>query len=183
MKVLKPIGIGILIIVLLAFSISLFLPSKIIIKRSTIVHSSEQIVFDQVNNLKNWEKWSPWAELDPNMETTYNDISSGEGASYTWQGNNDKVKSGTLTIVSSIPCESIITSLDFGKEGKGNGKWVFEKQSDGTKVTWSMEADMGWSPVGKIFGQLMDKFLGPTFEAGLEKIKNVSESGEMSNAN
>lgn len=57
MKTLKRILIGILAIIVLLVIVAFFLPSKAYVERSIVINAVPRIVFDQVNTLKNWEKW------------------------------------------------------------------------------------------------------------------------------
>jgi hypothetical protein len=50
-----------------------------------------------------------------------------------------------------------------------------ERVADGTKVTWGDYADVGFNPYGRYFILFMDAFMGPDFEKGLNKLKNVIE--------
>lgn len=47
------------------------LPSDYRIQRSATIAAGPEQVFAQVNNFHNWEKWSPWARLDPNAKTAF----------------------------------------------------------------------------------------------------------------
>ena len=46
------------------------------------------IVFEYVNDYKNWETFSSWKKNDPEMTFTYPAKTMGIGASYSWQGND-----------------------------------------------------------------------------------------------
>ena len=39
-----------------------------------------KVIFDQVNDLKMWEKWSPWVEGDSTIKVTYQGPGKGIGA-------------------------------------------------------------------------------------------------------
>ena len=82
--------------------------------RSTTMAAPPAVPFAQVNDFHNWEHWSPWAKLDPNMKTTYEGPSSGKGAQYAWSGN-DEVGEGRMTIVESRPRELVRVKLEFLK--------------------------------------------------------------------
>ncbi len=47
----------------------------------------------------------------------------------------------------------------------------------GTRVTWTNEGDMGANPVNRYFGLMMDRMVGPDFEAGLKNLKALAERG------
>ena len=77
--------------------ISAFLPSHVKFERSAVINAPPETVFQQVNTLKNWEKWSYWHQSDPEQKIAYSGPPAGTGASYAWDG--EKTKQGTLTII------------------------------------------------------------------------------------
>jgi effector-binding domain-containing protein len=174
---LKKIGIGLVVVIALIVIISFLLPNNVTVERSVIVNAPIEIVYRQVNDFHNWEKWSPWMEKDPDMEIEYFGSEKGKGSKYCWVGDPESVGKGCLSIVDEEENTSIKTLLEFEGTSPGNGNWTFEKISDGVKVTWAMESDMS-EPiiVGKYFGLLMDGLIGPDFEKGLSNIKNIVES-------
>lgn len=176
MKILKKIGIVLLIIIGLIIIVSLFLPSKVRVERSISILAPTEIIFEQINTLKNWNNWSPWYKLDTAVIQNYFGGEKGKNAGYTWDSKNSDVGKGKLTIVESTPYDSIITALDFMDQGIAYGGFNFKKDGEATVVSWYIDSDMGWNPIGKIFGLFMDGMLGPDFEKGLADIKRVSES-------
>jgi len=133
------------------------------------------MAFDQVNTLKNWEGWSPWHHIDPNMVLTYSGPASGVGARYDWQSNDKNVGNGSLTVTGSMPDSIVNTEMDFKEHGKGTADFTFTKTPDGTKVTWGMNSDMGMNPIAHYFGMMMDKMVGSEFEKGLNNMKEIVE--------
>ena len=175
MKIIKRILITLVVIVLLIVAIGFLLPGKVRVERSLVIKAPVEIIHAQINNLKNWEKWSPWQKMDPAMKTIYSGSDAGAGASSKWESTNKNVGSGSMTITSSSD-DSICTAMDLMENGTAIGKFVFVKADSGTKVTWSMQSDMGMNPIGRIFGLFMDKMVGPDFEKGLAGIKELAES-------
>jgi hypothetical protein len=45
-----------------------------------------------------------------------------------------------------------------------------------TRVTMSMEGDLGRSPVNRWFGLFMDRLAGPDFEQGLANLRKLCEA-------
>ncbi|MES2838319.1 MAG: GyrI-like domain-containing protein [Bacteroidota bacterium] len=176
MKMIKKIGIALLIIIGLVVVVSLFLPSQRVVERSISINAPTEIVFEQINTLKNWVNWSPWYKMDTAVVQTYFGGEKGKNAGYTWDSKNSDVGKGKLTIVESAPYDSIVTALDFMDQGTAFGGFKFKKEGEATVVTWYMNCEMGMNPIGKIFGLFMDGMLGPDFEKGLADIKKVSES-------
>ena len=174
MKILKRIGMALGVLLLLLIIVGFFLPSTYSAERSITVNAPVEVVFNQVNDLKNWETWGPWAAEDPNMTVTYGDITEGVGASHSW--TSEKHGPGKLTIAKSEAHKMIRTDLDFYDKGQAKGRFDFEPTDDGVKVTWGMDGDAGYNLIMRYFGVMMDSMVGPYFEKGLTGIKEIAEA-------
>ncbi|NNF01696.1 MAG: hypothetical protein HKN22_03355 [Bacteroidia bacterium] len=174
MKALKKIIFVLIAIVAVLFVITLFLPSDVTVSNKMTVNAPAEVCYDQVADLKNWEKWSPWSDMDPTMKVTYGETTSGVGASYSWAG--EKSGEGTLTVSDAVPAKSLKTALDFGPQGKGSGEWTFNEEEGATDVTWSFTAHMGSNPIGKMMGLFMEKQMTPMMMEGLSGIKEIAEA-------
>src|SRR6266478_2042707 len=85
-KILKAILYIIGSLVVLVLVVGLFLPSNVHVERTKVLKSPPEAVFNQINDLKNWDNWMPWNKMDKNIQVTWNgDKTSGEGASYSWK--------------------------------------------------------------------------------------------------
>jgi hypothetical protein len=164
------VGVGVLL------AIASTKPDDFQVSRSTVIDAPASVVFEQVNNLKKWEAWSPWAKRDPNMKLTYSGPESGTGATYAWAGNHE-VGEGKMTITDSRPNEKVDFKLEFLKpfEATNTANFTLVPESDKTKVTWAMAGKNNL--VGKVIGTLMDmdKMIGGDFEAGLSSMKAIAE--------
>src|SRR5271170_1839265 len=87
-------------------------PDDFVVSRSATIAAPPEKVFPHVNNLRQWEVWSPWAKLDPNAKNSFEGSPSGVGAVMSWDGNK-KVGAGKMTIMESRPCEFIQFKLEF----------------------------------------------------------------------
>ena len=175
MKILKFIGLGLLILIVLLVAVAYLLPRHVKVERTVTIKSSPEIVFVQVNILKNWEQWSPWHKIDPKMKLEYNNIPSGKGASYSWQSDVKNVGNGKLTITRVIPFDTIDVEMNFMDQGIALGGYNFKKVDSTVLLTWWMDADMGNNPIGRWMGLMMDRMIGKDFEKGLNSIKTISE--------
>ena len=102
MRFLKRLAIGSLLLIAAFLVVVWFQPDDYRLTRQTVIAAPAAAVFAQVNDLKNWDDWSPWAKLDPNAKVTFSGPQSGPGATFKWDGN-DKVGAGTMTITESKP--------------------------------------------------------------------------------
>ena len=64
-------------------------PEDFKVVRSATLNAPPAVIFEQVNDFRNWNAWSPWAKIDPNMKVTHSGAPSGTGAAYAWTGNDE----------------------------------------------------------------------------------------------
>lgn len=171
--------IAVLLIGLVAWAMAT-MPDAIHIERSVQIASPADFPFKQVNVMKNWEKWSPWYKMDPEQKMVYNEIAEGKGAAYSWDGK--KTGKGTIALESVKPNEEIVIDLNFTEpfESHPDGGYKFQKEGDGTKVTWYYDEKLAFmnKVMMRMFGmdqEGMDKMLGTSFEEGLAAMKTISE--------
>ena len=70
-------------------------PDEYRVERTVTIVAPAGEVFGNVNNLRKWEAWSPWAKLDPDAKVAFEGPEAGEGATMTWDGD-DNVGAGRL---------------------------------------------------------------------------------------
>lgn len=150
-------------------------PTPYEISREITIEAPAAVVFEQVNNHKNRDAWSPWEAMDPNMTKSYEGPESGVGARYSWVGN-DSVGTGSLEILESEPHSRIKSKLVFTApwESESTIEWKFVESGNQTTVTWMIKGELP----GYLFWmneEDMDEQMAPDFEKGLAKLKSVSE--------
>lgn len=149
-------------------------PDDFRVTRSATLDAQLAAVFAQVNDFHNWQDWSPWAKLDPNIKNTYEGPSAGKGAIFSWVGNK-KVGEGRMTILESRPNELVQIKLEFLKPFKSTNtaEFTFKPEGNQTRINWDMYGPCNF--MSKLFTVFMsyDKMIGPDFERGLGNLKNV----------
>jgi uncharacterized protein YndB with AHSA1/START domain len=145
--------------------------------RAATISAPPPAVFAQVNDLHNWEAWSPWGKLDPTMKRTFEGSPAGAGAIYTWAGNS-KVGEGRMTITDSSPSDLIRLKLEFLKPFAATctSEFSFKPEGDQTAVTWSMAGRNNF--IAKAIGLFVncDTMVGGDFERGLAQMKSLLET-------
>lgn len=173
MRILK-ITVAIIVLTIIVLLIAaLFLPNEIVISQKTLINSTSQVVFRQVNSMENYAKWSPFEE-DETMINTYEGPDAGVGAKRSWKG--DKVGEGSMTISASTPYSLIQKSIEFGAQGKAIETWNFEDTAGFTRVVWTTKIYDLTYPIGRLFGVMMDDMMLTAQLKGLRKLKELSES-------
>lgn len=151
-------------------------PTEYEVAREITIDAPAAVVFEQVNNHRNRDAWSPWEQMDPNMVKGYAGPDAGVGSVYTWEGN-DSVGSGSLEILESQPHQYIKSKLVFTSPWESTSiiEWHFSEEDGSTRAEWKV---MGELP-GYLFWMnegTMEEMMGPDFENGLALLKEVSEN-------
>ena len=172
------IGIGVLVVLIAVLAIIATRPGDFRIQRSAQISAPGDVVFSIINDLRQWEKWSPYDKRDPAMKKTFEGPSAGPGAIYGWNGN-DKVGAGRMTIVESKPGELVSTKLQFFRPFACTNQvnFILVPSGTGTQVTWAMNGKNSF--MGKAMSLLMnmDKMVGKDFEQGLANLNAVVRAG------
>ena len=168
---------GFFALVLLLIIISLFLPSQFEVESSILINADEEVIFDQLNDLRNWENWDPFIKSDSTITSEYSDPSYGMGAKSTWISDNSG--GGTLVITGSVKNKTVRTQLfmknEFGESILFEEK-TLELVSAGTRVTSRMQSDLGWSPLNKYGSLLIKKRVLEDYKKGLQNLKDYCEN-------
>jgi hypothetical protein len=145
------------------------------VERSITVNAPSHRVHGLVDDFHNWTSWSPWEDLDPDLQRSYSGADQGAGARYEWSGNR-KAGQGSMQITGSTP-EGIDIALEFLKPFKSTSmtRFAFEPSGSGTEVRWQMTGEQ--KGLMGLFGKFvsMEKLIGPDFEKGLARLKAVAE--------
>jgi len=178
MRILKII-LGLLLALFLIGFIALFIigngvPDKMTVSKTVKIDAPPSALYTQVNDLKNWENWSPWYKAEPDMDLTYSQNASGQNSWYSWKG--EKSGEGKLTIKKTIPNERIETFVEFVGMGESQGFWDFKPNGSSTDVTWGMTADSGSNFFAKaMFKMFFPSAMEKSFTDGLNNMKSVVE--------
>ena len=173
----KKILLGIAAIIIVFLAVVALQPADFRVTRSITIAAPPEVVFAQVNELKKWEAWSPWAKLDPNAKNNYEGPAAGVGAAFAWSGNN-QVGEGRMTITESRSNELVRFKLEFVKPmaGTSTSEFTFKPEGNQTTVTWTMSGKNNFVGRAMCLFMNMDKMVGGQFEQGLATMKSVAEA-------
>jgi Polyketide cyclase / dehydrase and lipid transport len=152
-------------------------PSTYRVERSTRIAAPPDVVFGLVNDFHAWDRWSPWAKLDPAMKVTYGGPASGVGSTYAWAGDN-KVGEGGMRITESRAPAKVGIRLEFLKPmaSVAQTEFAFRPEAGGTTVSWAMSGTNDF--MGKAFSLFidMDAMIGKDFDKGLGAMRTEAEA-------
>jgi uncharacterized protein YndB with AHSA1/START domain len=157
----------------------LLLPSQIQVQRGIDIGAPPEEVFPLVDDLRAFNRWSPWAGIDSATRYEFSGPESGVGARLSWSSENPEVGFGTQEIVASNPPEQVDLRLDFGPQGTARTHFYLAPVDTGTGVTWSFEYGIGNDLIGRYKGLIMSRMVGAKYEEGLSRLKALAETGRV----
>lgn len=153
-------------------------PNHFRLQRTATIAASPEAIYAELEDLRRWQTWSPWEDIDPALRRTYSGPATGTGSVYEWTSDNAKAGVGRMTITEARVPSKLVIQLDFIKpiRATNTAEFTLQAQDSGTAVTWAM---YGPSPfVSRLFGLIfnMDKMIGADFEKGLSRLKALTEN-------
>lgn len=175
MKILKRIIIWLLVLIVLLIVIAYILPANYKVERSTLIKGDGDILFSMVCDFNNWDYWTPWS-ADTDTTAVEEIIGSCEvGAVHRWDG--EKMGKGEMIITELVPGQKITWELRFDDfSEKMIIGMLFEPEGDDWVVSWTAEGELGYNPVYRYYGLMIDSDIGTDYEKGLQNLKEVCES-------
>lgn len=148
-------------------------------ERSASIQAPPEKVFANIADFRRWPLWSPWEGRDPQMKRALSGAESGAGAVYAWEGNR-QVGQGRMEILEATAPALVRIKLDFLKpfEAHNVAEYTLQREGAGTRVTWAMHGPQPFLMKLMGFFMSMDRMVGKDFEAGLARLKQVSERKE-----
>lgn len=179
MKILKRLGIGLLLLVGVMLVLAAFAPKELAVKKSVIINAPQAAAFEGVNELTNWEHWSPWIEMDTTIRNAYNDQTSGKGASVSWVSKESGY--GKMTISEIYNMDTLLTVLEF-EDGGATADFYFTPLDEGTEVTWDFYSEIAYpmNIMPWLFGA--EGIISDAYEKGLSNLKKYVEENDVAPA-
>lgn len=152
----------------------LFIPSTFSVQRSALINAPPKKIYDFVVEPRQWARWSVWNQRDPNMKITYKGPPFGMGSKWEWASKTEG--SGSMEFTRVVPDRAVEYSLSFPEYNmRSTGALTLEPAGNATKITWTNAGDVGRNPLKHYLALMMDRIVGPDFEAGLANLKALAE--------
>ena len=176
MKLVRGLFIGLIVLILVVGLVGWFLPSAAHVERSIIIEATPGEVYDVVIDFEQFNQWSPWYGLDPDARYTYSGGNRVVGSEFSWVSDKPEVGSGRQSIKFLQPNESVVMQLEFDGQVPADSSFTLTPDPDGTLVVWGFDTDLGSNPYMHYLSLFMDRFLGPSYDDGLQRLKKYVES-------
>ncbi|MEL7490427.1 MAG: SRPBCC family protein [Pseudomonadota bacterium] len=172
------------ILILAVLVLGYLWPDKVHVERETVINAPPEKIFGLISDFVEWDKWSPWAKLDPDAK--YEFSGDGVGQRMAWSSEKREVGSGSQEIIAMQPPRQLVTALDFGEMGGARATFDIAAMGEASKVVWALDTNMREGvptlkqPMATFFGFFMDKMIGKSYEEGLANLKEVAEAPSQS---
>jgi len=153
---------------------SFLLPAEAVVTRSIDIAAPPAKVFAIVGDYRRFQEYSPWADLAPDIQYTFEGPQTGVGQKMIWTSDNASVGSGSQTITDYVPPTHVASDLEFGGLGNAVTTWDLAPSGGGTKATWTFRMRLT-GIVERWFGLMFDRWIGADYEKGLAKLKAAAE--------
>ena len=175
MKIVKALLAVVLVLAAVLLLGGMLLSPQFSVSRSTIIAAPPAKVYALVADPRRWKDWTVWNRRDPQMAMSYSGAASGAGAVWEWQSASEG--NGRMSFTETVADRRVAYSLYFPDMGTtSTGALVMAPEGGGTRITWSIEGDMGGNPLMRWMALAMDGLVGKDFEAGLARLKTLAES-------
>jgi hypothetical protein len=141
-------------------------PRDVEVRRSIILDSPPAEVLALAASTEGYQTFNPYRSANADLVITPFGPESGVGSGFAFQSAGGN---GTQTVI-EVTADHVRYAIDLGPQGKPVQTIAARPVPGGTEVTWTMEADMGMNPVGRVFGLFMDRMIGKTFDTGLANL-------------
>lgn len=167
------------VVVALLALVAFFLPRRHAVERTVTVAAPPAAVFPLVGDLARWKDWGVWYVRDPQLVVKLSPATTGAGAWTVLENSGGASRASRVEVVESVAPELVRYRNSYASQPlvlEGTIRLVAAAGGTQTVVTWRDEADMGWSPVTRWFGLLLEGLRAKEIEPSLAKLKAVAES-------
>jgi len=172
---LKNLLIGLLAVVAIVVSIAFRQGGSFTVERHIDIRATPADIYPLIADLHQWRAWSPWENIDPDLQRTYSGAASGTGAVYAWRGAH-RAGVARMEITAAAP-DRIALTMAFMKPvaSTSQASFTFTPQGAITRVTWRLHGPLTLRTrlITSFIG--MDVLLGSDLEKGLAGLKTAAE--------
>ncbi len=170
MRILKYIS---LLLFLFIIGLSVFVSTQkgdYDVTASKVIKNPRSIVFNYINDYKNWETFCSWIKEDDSYKFIYPGLTLGQGGSCSWTSHSND---GNIKTISTKENERIFQKMKNNEE-LSEVYWTFKDTLGGTKVTWRNKGKLDFkSKVAAFFSGGIKRVVGSIYEKSLENLNTT----------
>jgi hypothetical protein len=156
-----------------AFALPFTLPAVRRFERARLIPARPADVFARLDGAAGYQSFNPFKAADPQLAIEIFGPARGIGSGFHFKGRQG---SGTQTLVALDQNRSATYRIDMGAFGVSTHTFMVAAAETGSQVTWRVEAEFGANPAKRVFGAMMERFLGPICEDGLARLDTATTS-------
>jgi len=160
-----------LVLLLLFIVIGLLLPQSYNVTKSININANTHIVKPLITDFSQWHKWSPWKKLDPSVELSLGEPSTGVGAHQSWQS---KWGAGEMT-TTALSANKMVLNILFAQEHIIAAKVIFTQNAKTVTVTFQITGQATLPLVSGYVAVLSEHILSNAVSLGLNNLKTVAQ--------
>ncbi|WP_158825410.1 SRPBCC family protein [Mucilaginibacter lacusdianchii] len=179
MKILINVVIVLVVIIAALLITALFTKKSYFVEKEIVINKPKNEVFDYVKYLKNQNKYSKWANMDPNMQTSFRGTDGTPGFISAWNSNQKNVGKGEQEIKKITAGERIDYEIRFIKPFPSTAPSYMITESlnaHQTKVKWAFAGTMTYPMNLMLLFMDMNKMIGDDLQVGLTNLKGIIEN-------
>lgn len=170
MKIIKYIF---LLVLLALVGISVFVATQngdYTIKRSTFINVPKEVVFNYINDYRNWEEWLDLDVASNEVDFTFPDHTVGKGSSFSWNKGDESGKIQSLFVKEN---DSIAQKITI--DGDSSKSALTLKDSiGGTQLNWMVTGSANFTTkVEAAFAGGVESFVAKMFQNSLNNIDAI----------
>jgi len=177
-KIFKIAGLLLLMLIVIVLIAAAFVKKDYSVERAITLNRPKQVVFNYAKFLKNQNKYSVWAKIDPTMKTEFRGTDGTVGFVSAWDSPNKEAGSGEQEITGIDEANRIDYEIRFFEPMKSTDKafMSFESVNDSvSKVKWGIYGKLKYPMNISFLFMDMDAMLGKDLEGGLNNLKALLE--------
>lgn len=151
------------------------MPESYTVVRRADVAATPEAVFAHLVDFRRWRAWSPFEQLDPDMQRAYD--GEGRGSTYAWSGSL-KAGTGRMEMTEVEPGRRVVVQQENTRplRSRSTSTFTLTPTSDGTVVEWAGAGQL--NRLMRVMSVVvpMEKVLGPAFEQGLARLGETARS-------
>lgn len=149
---------------------TLLLPRHIHVERQAEVGADPATVLALAASNEGYQHFNPYLSADPALKISHFGPQTGVGSGFDFDG---KDSTGRQT-VAEVTAQAVRYDIDLGAMGQPTQTIKAAPTAQGSDVIWSMDMDLGFNPMARVFGLFMDGMIGKTFEQGLTNLASAT---------
>lgn len=170
MKIIKYIF---LLLLLLLVGISVYIATQngeYTIKRSTFIKVPKEVVFNYVNDYRNWEQWLDLEAQSDAVQFSFPDHTVGQGSSFSWTSSNEQGHFQSLFVKEN---DSISQKLTLNGAALKSAL-TLKDSIGGTQLNWTVTGNADFSTkVKATFNGGVELFMAKMFQNSLNNVNTI----------